>query len=1518
MDQNRLIFLFAAGVLSLLSMRSAAQNAPIENISNDTGYLTISDAIESANEGDVIALESLTFSERLLIQKGVTILGDPDGGTVIDVRGTTGWGVWLGASGITLQDVTVLSAPEHIGFGLHCDPGTTGLTLRNVRVMNNGSSGIDLNGLVGPDQNLVEGCEVIDSGAGFGLALSSCQNLTVRDFTASKNGYGDIGILESAYTSNRSANLVFEGAMNLSGPQGNGLGGIIVQSDTTVVNTGLGFAFDIDMQAGLIHQLTGTTTYDGAPLGYVLCKSDKVAQLSQALALNLGITDLLGRNLMTGELEVWPGMTIQHAIDAAAPEDVVRVARPGVYDSTLVTVDKSITIIGPNAGLTASDPTRDTEAIFMGGMAITASNVTIDGVRLLGRDGDPFGLHVAPSASNIELKNTVVRGWFEENGDGNPIGLIVEGDLTVTNSSLRNWPLGARLQSGSLLMTTSTVADNDGGVEVQAANGQSDRAELVGCTFRNAGADAFISTSADAGDSLIVLGGTANLHRHTFRFDVDCAHRIEGGVFVESEVQILGLNTAQRIALCEANDFSNPSIVVDACTDESAVNYEACATIDSGNCLYGGCTDPEACNFAPAAVSDNGTCDYQTCADCTNPVACNYNAEATIDNGQCEFISCRGCTDSGALNYDASATIDDGTCLFPGCTDPSADNYDPDANFNNGVCFFFGCTDVLACNYDPEANLNIGTCDYASCAGCLNPRACNYDETATISSGDCEFASCRGCTDPMAENYDATATIDDGSCLIYGCTNPSAINYNPDANVNNRTCLFAGCTDASACNYDEDADADDGTCEFTSCAGCAIEGFCNYDPNVTIHDGSLCDYLSCCGDPAATNYDPAILPQLTFGCTYGMSAGMAFLEVCTLPFACNYLEDAPCNFDSCAGCTDAAACNYDANATLSTSTCQYPLDLYGSEELDCDGNCLNDSDADGTCDGNEVLGCNNEGACNYSADATENDGSCEFDSCSGCTDDVACNYDAAALLNDGSCDYLACVGCTDAAACNFDPLATLNSDCSYPVDVYGSSSVDCDGNCINDSDGDGVCDEDEVPGCTNASACNYDVNATENNSSCEFTSCTGCLDQTACNYDASATNSDNSCEYESCAGCMDPTACNYDVSASLEGACDYPDEAYLDCDGVCLNDADGDGVCDEVEVVGCTEVSACNFSLAATDDDGTCDYSSCAGCTNPGACNYAAWATINDGSCNYTACQGCTDPFACNYIPGATTDDGSCLYVLDLYNVTYLDCQGQCENDADQDGICDELELTGCLDESACNFNGLAEFEDGSCEYESCGGCLDQAACNYNQGADFDNGTCAYPTTLYGKDYVDCSGVCLNDTDGDGICDEEEAGCTDPTACNYDPIAASDDGSCSYPVLDYLDCDGACLNDADQDGVCDELEVLGCTDPLACGYDEAATDDDGSCQFIDNECDTCVNGVIVDGDADDDGICDIDDVCLGDFNGDGIRSASDVLVVLAAYGCVSACGDADLDGNGFVTASDVLAMLSYFGSYCPN
>ena len=92
-------------------------------------------------------------------------------------------------------------------------------------------------------------------------------------------------------------------------------------------------------------------------------------------------------------------------------------------------------------------------------------------------------------------------------------------------------------------------------------------------------------------------------------------------------------------------------------------------------------------------------------------------------------------------------------------------------------------------------------------------------------------------------------------------------------------------------------------------------------------------------------------------------------------------------------------------------------------------------------------------------------------------------------------------------------------------------------------------------------------------------------------------------------------------------------------------------------------------------------------------------------------------------------------------------------------------------------------------------------------------------TATYADSGYDCNGVCLNDEDQDGICDEfEVGGCTDNTACNFSNDATDDDNSCSYADVGY-DCAGNCLVDSDGDGTCDQDEVTGCQDDMACNYD---------------------------------------------------------------------------------------------------
>ena len=162
------------------------------------------------------------------------------------------------------------------------------------------------------------------------------------------------------------------------------------------------------------------------------------------------------------------------------------------------------------------------------------------------------------------------------------------------------------------------------------------------------------------------------------------------------------------------------------------------------------------------------------------------------------------------------------------------------------------------------------------------------------------------------------------------------------------------------------------------------------------------------------------------------------------------------------------------------------------------------------------------------------------------------------------------------------------------------------------------------------------------------------------------------------------------------------------------------------------------------------------------------------------------------------------------------------------------------------------------------------------------------------------------DNNCDGVIEGAEIetilGCTDSAACNFDPSANTDDGSCSYPEENYdcegnctagIDCNGICGGGAETDvcGVCggDGTSCLGCTDPEALNFNPDALIDDGSCEFPE---------------------------CIGDLTGDFVVSVADILEILGEYGCVVNCA-VDLNGDDSVTVEDLLIVLAHFGMDCP-
>ena len=140
-------------------------------------------------------------------------------------------------------------------------------------------------------------------------------------------------------------------------------------------------------------------------------------------------------------------------------------------------------------------------------------------------------------------------------------------------------------------------------------------------------------------------------------------------------------------------------------------------------------------------------------------------------------------------------------------------------------------------------------------------------------------------------------------------------------------------------------------------------------------------------------------------------------------------------------------------------------------------------------------------------------------------------------------------------------------------------------------------------------------------------------------------------------------------------------------------------------------------------------------------------------------------------------------------------------------------------------------------------GCTDESACNFDPAATDDDGSCEYiaegACDCDGNEFDAlgvCGGLCEADANANGICDEEDVyGCMIDLACNYNPEATFNDLSCDFT---------SCL-------------VFGCNDSAACNFDPEAVFNDGSCVYAQPPYD-CDGNCETDGDGD--GVCDVDEV----------------------------------------------------------
>ena len=615
-------------------------------------------------------------------------------------------------------------------------------------------------------------------------------------------------------------------------------------------------------------------------------------------------------------------------------------------------------------------------------------------------------------------------------------------------------------------------------------------------------------------------------------------------------------------------------------------------------------------------------------------------------------------------------------------------------------------------------------------------------------------------------------------------------------------------------------------------------------------------------------------------------------------------------------------------------------------------------------------GCDDVTACNYDASATSNDGSCTYP---GCNISTACNYNPAAGCDDGSCTT---GGCTNSGACNYDAAAACdNNTCTFgaindvcanatPLNI-GVNTVDNSNTCVTDVL--------TVPG----TGCNTTTgwctqNGIENDVFFSFTTPNGPTVITLeTSFDGTGTFTDSQMAvFNGCGGAL--------VAANDDGGADqYMSRLVFDCNDLTPNTTyivliDGwngnsgtanltmtfDG--STCGIPGCTDPTACNFTVGATADDGSCLTDDCLG-----ICGGTAVAD-NCGLCNgdNSTCSGCTDNTACNYDNTATINDGSCL-----------------TNDAC--GNCGGTDTAGCIDNTACNYDATADCTDGSCEYLSCLGCTNASACNFDNNATMDDGSCILSITYY----FDADG------DGYGNADISQDACTPPSnfvtnnldcddlvnAINPDAIeicdgldnncdGQTDEGIATITYYEDLDGDGYgsantlescqpvgffnttitgdCLDDNDQafpgateicgngidddcNGQTDENQTTFYVDAdldgygdldnpiLACNTSAGISDNSLDCDDTRNDVYPGAAGTAEDVDNNCDGQITGNEIapCLADFDFDGNITIPDLLYILEDFGCTSNCSS-DITNDDAVNTDDLGLFLGLFGSTC--